>query len=129
VAGADSETADAAETYPLGYFISRISPCLVLVTHREYFLLTVHQNLYGIVLIMAVTTIDDLRIQDAELRLFEVEREREAAEQQFSDADRALKDHDRYRARLVSAHACARTRFAQLHEERAGLMRVLGKIK
>lgn len=78
---------------------------------------------------MASTLIQDSLLRAAELRLFEIDRERETAEQQFDDACHALQSHDAFRKRLVVSQDRARVRRAQLLEERAEILKVLGRIK
>jgi 3-hydroxy-3-methylglutaryl CoA synthase len=88
----------------------------------------VHQN-FDCIVPVASTVIDDSLLRSAERELFEVELSRAAAEVAFNDAFAALEAHDAFRKRLVVAQDRARTRRAHLLEERAYLLKILGRVK
>jgi hypothetical protein len=68
-------------------------------------------------------------VHATELRLLEVEKEREQIEEAFDATFRAIGDHDEFRKKLVSEQARVTARRAALFEERASLLKVLGRIK
>jgi hypothetical protein len=78
---------------------------------------------------MASTVIDHSLLRSTEHALFETELEFQKAEQAFNASCRALEHHDASRMRLVVAQDRARTRRAQLLDERSYLLRILGRIK
>jgi hypothetical protein len=80
--------------------------------------------------VAAVETIPhDSHLRWDEQRLLDVEKEREQVEQAFNETFRVIAEHDEFRKRLVSEQARITARRAALFEERANLLRVLGRIK
>ena len=70
----------------------------------------------------------DPHLKSAELRLVQVEKELEQLEEAFNKTFRAIANHDEFRRRLVSEQACITARRSVLLEERARLLKSLGRI-
>ena len=71
----------------------------------------------------------DSHLEWDELRLLEVEKEIEAADQKFDDSFAAIREHQKFGERLASAQAHAAQARAALYQERARLLKVLGRAR
>jgi hypothetical protein len=64
-----------------------------------------------------------------ELRLLELEKEREQVEEAFNESFRALVENETHRVRLAGEQARITARRASLLLERAALLKTLGRIR